>query len=63
MKFIIIELTNSDRDDLQAFDPNQFVFMKGRLCLYNLVVLFEKVTEVLNESQSIHSAYLDLAKT
>ena len=47
---------------IQAIRPSQHRFMKGRLCLTNLISFYNWVTRLIDEGKAVDVVYLDFSK-
>lgn len=47
---------------VQGIRPSQHGFMKGRLCLTNLISLCDWVTRLVDEGKAVNVVYLDFSK-
>ena len=45
-----------------AWHPSQHRFMKGRLCLTNLISFYDWVTRLVDEGKAVDVVYLDFSK-
>ena len=48
---------------VQGIRPSQHGFMKGMLCLTNLISFYDCVTRLVDEGEAVDVVYLDLAKS
>ena len=46
----------------QGIMPSQHGFMNGRSCLTNLILFYDKVTHLVDESKAVNVVYLDFSK-
>lgn len=47
---------------IQGIRPSQHEFMKGRLCLTNLISFYDWVTRLVDEGKAVDVVYLDFSK-
>ena len=47
---------------IQGIRPSQYGFMKGRLCLTNLISFYYWVTRLVDEGKAVDVVYLDFSK-
>ena len=47
---------------IQGIRPSQHRFMKGRLCLTNLISFYNWVTRLIDEGKAVDVVYLDISK-
>ena len=47
---------------IQGIRPRQHRFMKGRLCLTNLISFYDWVTRLVDEGKAVDVVYLDFSK-
>ena len=47
---------------IQGIRPSQHEFMKGRLCLTNLISFYDWVTRLVDEGKAVDVLYLDFSK-
>jgi len=47
---------------IQGIGPSQHEFMKGRLCLTNLISFYDWVTRLVDEGRAVDVVYLDFSK-
>ena len=47
---------------VQGIRPSQHGFMKGRLCLTNLISFYDWVTRLVDEGKAVDVVYLDFSK-
>ncbi|GAB0195215.1 mitochondrial enolase superfamily member 1 [Grus japonensis] len=62
MEQIILSAITRHVQDNQVIRPGQHVFMKGRSCLTNLIVFYDKVTCLVDEGKAVDVVYLDFSK-
>ena len=61
-QIILGEITQHVRG-IQEIRPSQHRFMKGRLCLTNLIYFYDWVTRLVDEGKAVDVVYLDFSKT
>jgi len=47
---------------IQGSGPSQHEFMKGRLCLTNLISFYDWVSRLVNEGKAVNVVYLEFSK-
>ena len=47
---------------IQGIRPSQLWFMKGSLCLTNLISFYKWVTRLIDEGKTVDAVYLDFSK-
>ena len=60
-QIILGEITQLVRG-VQGIRPSQHGFVKGRLCLTNLISFYDWVTRLVDEGKAVDVVYLDFSK-
>jgi len=62
MEHIILGEITWHMHGIQGIRPSQHRFMKGRLCLINLISFYDWVTRLVDEGKAVRVVYLDFSK-
>ena len=62
MEQIILGEITQHMHSVQEIQPSQHGFMKGKLCLTNLISFYDWVTRLVDEGKAVEVVYLDFSK-
>ena len=62
MEQIILGKITWHMHGVQGIRPSQHGFMKGRLCLTNLIFFYDWVTRLVDKEKAVDAVYLDFSK-
>ena len=62
MEQIILSEITRHVHGIQGIRPSQHGFMKGRLCLTNLISFYDWVTRLVDKGKAVDVVYLDFSK-